>query len=249
MQNLEGVIPKKYHHVLDTILPGGEKWHGDEKIDCLRSCPFNGRCNGYGPFDLCTDKWGNVGTKPIVFGVIRHVLKYLNHYSHGDLAKSDVAIAGEMLNALDFPFDESMSPTDTRAIISVRLRQAEFKQNLYDMWDGCSLADQEVERKYLIASHIQPWAKSSDKDRVDGFNGLLLPPNYDYLFDKHLITFSDDGKMMFHDDTLQGIQVLYDVLGINRNAKLRQPLQQEHIRFLAEHREEFENVGKELAPR
>ena len=48
----------------------------------------------------------------------------------------------------------------------------------------------------LIASHIKPWCDSDMKERVDVNNGLLLCPNHDWLFDKGLITFNDDGSIM-----------------------------------------------------
>ena len=48
----------------------------------------------------------------------------------------------------------------------------------------------------LIASHIVPWRESNDKERTDKDNGILLSPLYDALFDKHLISFQDDGKII-----------------------------------------------------
>lgn len=49
----------------------------------------------------------------------------------------------------------------------------------------------------LIASHIKPWKESSGEEKTDKFNGLLLAPHYDKLFDKGLISFSDTGNIMF----------------------------------------------------
>jgi predicted restriction endonuclease len=48
----------------------------------------------------------------------------------------------------------------------------------------------------LIASHIKPWTKSNDEEKLDGFNGLLLAPHVDRLFDRGLMSFKDDGKML-----------------------------------------------------
>ena len=48
----------------------------------------------------------------------------------------------------------------------------------------------------MIASHIVPWRSSTDTERLDKENGILLSPLYDALFDKHLISFQDDGKIM-----------------------------------------------------
>ena len=47
----------------------------------------------------------------------------------------------------------------------------------------------------LIASHIKPWAVSSNKERLSVDNGLLLSATYDRLFDSGLITFDRQGKI------------------------------------------------------
>lgn len=43
------------------------------------------------------------------------------------------------------------------------------------------------------------WSESSDRERLDVNNGILLSPTYDALFDKHLISFADDGKIIISD--------------------------------------------------
>ena len=59
----------------------------------------------------------------------------------------------------------------------------------------------------MIASHIVPWRLSTDEERLDVDNGILLSPLYDALFDKHLISFKDDGKILIansiKDDNLK----------------------------------------------
>ena len=47
----------------------------------------------------------------------------------------------------------------------------------------------------MRASHIKPWSQSDDKEKLDGFNGLLLSPHVDHLFDKGFITFEDNGNL------------------------------------------------------
>lgn len=50
--------------------------------------------------------------------------------------------------------------------------------------------------KHLRASHIKPWKKSSDTEKLDGHNGLLLSPHVDHLFDRGFITFKDSGDLL-----------------------------------------------------
>ena len=50
--------------------------------------------------------------------------------------------------------------------------------------------------RMLIASHIKPWAVcESDEERVDKYNGLLLTPTFDRLFDQGFISFSNEGQI------------------------------------------------------
>lgn len=48
----------------------------------------------------------------------------------------------------------------------------------------------------LRASHIRPWRDSSNGERLDPSNGLLLAAHLDALFDSHLITFDDSGNLL-----------------------------------------------------
>ncbi|WP_237704111.1 HNH endonuclease [Planococcus donghaensis] len=46
--------------------------------------------------------------------------------------------------------------------------------------------------RLLIVSHIKPWSTSTNDERLDVHNGLLLCSNHDALFDKKLISFTDN---------------------------------------------------------
>lgn len=48
----------------------------------------------------------------------------------------------------------------------------------------------------LRASHIKPWRICDNNERLDPYNGLVLTPTYDVLFDKGLISFNDDGRLL-----------------------------------------------------
>lgn len=50
--------------------------------------------------------------------------------------------------------------------------------------------------EYLRASHCKPWRDSSDPERLDGENGLLLTPTIDHLFDRGFISFEARGQLL-----------------------------------------------------
>lgn len=90
----------------------------------------------------------------------------------------------------------SLSKTERDAIIKARIGQGLFRQRLIDHWGGCSISGFGM-FDCLVASHIKPWKDSSNEERLSVFNGLLLQPNYDKLFDKGYISFDGGGKIIY----------------------------------------------------
>jgi hypothetical protein len=86
--------------------------------------------------------------------------------------------------------------TEREQLGAARMGQGTFRTALIAFWGTCPIV--QVDHPELLrASHIKPWAKSSDPERLDPFNGLLLSPNLDLLFDRGLISFEDDGTLLF----------------------------------------------------
>jgi hypothetical protein len=87
------------------------------------------------------------------------------------------------------------STTETVRLAKQRIGQALFRQALMDYWGGaCAVTGLDVP-ELLRASHAKPWAKcDTDHERLDVFNGFLLAPHLDALFDQGLVTFSDSGE-------------------------------------------------------
>ena len=50
--------------------------------------------------------------------------------------------------------------------------------------------------EHLRASHCKPWRDSSNEERLNGENGLLLTPTIDHLFDRGFIGFDDGGDLL-----------------------------------------------------
>jgi predicted restriction endonuclease len=86
--------------------------------------------------------------------------------------------------------------TEAERLVIQRVGQNLFRAALLDYWQGrCCVTGLDVP-ELLRASHIKPWAIcDSDDERLDVFNGLLLAPHLDALFDTGLMTVGDDGKV------------------------------------------------------
>ena len=99
--------------------------------------------------------------------------------------------------------DSTLSVTEREAIVKARVGQGKFRDKLVDYWRGCSVSTFS-HFDLPIASHIMPWRDADNQQRLDVFNGLLLLPNYDKLFDKGYISFDDNGRIIYSryiDDT------------------------------------------------
>ena len=85
--------------------------------------------------------------------------------------------------------------TQKKQLVQARRGQGIFKANVRLNESACRMTGI-TDPALLIASHIKPWSKSSDFEKLDGCNGLLLSPHVDRLFDRGLISFDDDGTVL-----------------------------------------------------
>ena len=88
-----------------------------------------------------------------------------------------------------------IGPTQKQQLVQARRGQGIFKSNVRLNEKKCRITGVQ-DARLLIASHIKPWADSSDKEKLDGCNGLILSPHVDRLFDKGLISFENNGSIL-----------------------------------------------------
>lgn len=91
--------------------------------------------------------------------------------------------------------DASVSDTERSQLRKARLGQGKFRAKLEAKWGRCCITGCDI-REVLRASHIKPWKDCTNDERLDGDNGLLLVANIDALFDKGLISFTQDGSLI-----------------------------------------------------
>lgn len=85
--------------------------------------------------------------------------------------------------------------TTKEQLVKSRRGQGVFKANVRLNESGCRITGI-VDPAHLRASHIKPWSVSTDQEKLNGCNGLLLSPHLDHLFDKGYISFSDNGDVL-----------------------------------------------------
>lgn len=137
-----------------------------------------------------------------------------------------------------FPFTQfeaevaGLGDTEVERMVRQRVGQGFFRAALIDYWGRCPLTGV-TEPALLRASHIVPWAEcTSDAERLDVFNGLLLCAHWDAAFDAGLISFADDGTLLMKEGLDPAAAALLE-------APAPLPLAPGHRARLAWHRQRF----------
>jgi 5-methylcytosine-specific restriction protein A len=86
--------------------------------------------------------------------------------------------------------------TERKGLVTSRVGQGAYRKRIVHRWEYKCAVTGFNKLDILIASHIVPWAEANDNERLDVDNGLLLSPTYDALFDRNLISFEKDGKII-----------------------------------------------------
>src|SRR5690606_30569980 len=124
----------------------------------------------------------------------------------------------------------NMTETEKSRLVKTRGGQGDFRTRLIGYWQGCAVTGyQDV--SFLVASHIKPWRVSSNAEKLDHFNGLLLLPMLDKAFDTGFISFQKTGEILLSPQLSQ-----LDVLGIKGDMKIQ--LNASHVPYMEYHRDE-----------
>ncbi|HIF9263909.1 TPA: HNH endonuclease [Photobacterium damselae] len=127
--------------------------------------------------------------------------------------------------------DEGNISTTGLATVKTRIGQTIYRQKLLDYWNNkCAVTGLSI-TPLLMASHIKPWCVSNDEERLDKYNGLLLNPTLDKLFDQGYITFQNNGMI----EISPLISDSMESLDINPNLSIK--FEDEHNKYLQYHRE------------
>ena len=113
----------------------------------------------------------------------------------GKTSKSNITKRGSVSVSRKKKYQKP-NKTERKGLVSSRVGQGYYRQQIIEKWDGkCAILKTDI-LTILIASHIVRWSDCDDGERLDVENGILLSPTYDALFDKHFISFDDDGNIL-----------------------------------------------------
>jgi len=125
--------------------------------------------------------------------------------------------------------------TERQGLVTSRVGQGAYRKSIMHRWEyQCAVTDFDDPR-ILIASHIVPWKDATDEQRLDVDNGILLSPTYDALFDKHLISFENDGKIILSKEIEP---IAFEKIGVSGHERIRD-LSFGNKQYLDQHRNRF----------
>lgn len=129
--------------------------------------------------------------------------------------------------------------TDILRNIKTRVGQAKLRKNILSNYENrCALCNIDS-NTLLVASHIKPWSISSQQERIDPSNTLLLCHLHDGLFENGHLYFDDNLKVIYKDEAELNRQ------GIITNLVFRMPNNGiPNIRYIQDHRRKHQLIAK-----
>ncbi|NHV27587.1 hypothetical protein HAV18_15185 [Burkholderia sp. D-99] len=124
--------------------------------------------------------------------------------------------------------------TTKEQLVKSRRGQGLFKANVRLNERRCRVTKIE-DPAHLRASHIKPWRDSSDEEKLNGCNGLLLAPHVDHLFDKGAISFADNGDLLVSPLLDSSVLIAWGIPAVLNVG----PFNPEQAKFLLYHREKY----------
>jgi len=126
--------------------------------------------------------------------------------------------------------------TERTGLVTSRVGQGAYRKRIIHRWEYKCAVTGFNKLDILIASHIVPWCDSNDNERLDVDNGILLSPTYDALFDRNLISFENDGKIILSDAIDSNA---YKKIGVSGKERISNLSHHNH-KYLDRHRMSFQ---------
>lgn len=119
-------------------------------------------------------------------------------------------------------------------ISRAREGQGKYREQLLEQCRFCPFT-MITDERLLIASHIKPWAASIGLEKIDPYNGYILTPTYDKLFDRGFITFTEDRHIILSEFISPHT---WKLLGLKNDTFIKTlPMDDKRVKYLRFHHE------------
>lgn len=155
--------------------------------------------------------------------------KYIQWGENVDEVVETITAIDKEINALP------LQGLEKEAVRKERINQGKFRELLLRTQKECIVCGLH-NKSLLTASHIKPWSVSSPDERLDSNNGLMMCPSHDKLFDRNLISFTENGDIMI-SKTLSDD----DCIKLNVNPNMHISISEGAKKYLDYHRKKFQD--------
>lgn len=149
-------------------------------------------------FDLGKPTQTSYPRKRFCTAAIRQLAEFIRNVCVSDATRfaTDSVYDGRVVSSkLLERFKINVNNTEKERTVKKRIGQDIFRSILLNIYGSkCCLTGIDIP-EVLRASHIIPWAEC-EETRLNPQNGLCLSATYDAAFDKHLITFDENFRMV-----------------------------------------------------
>ena len=129
------------------------------------------------------------------------------------------------------PLVPLITSTESEVKTKIRVGQSKFREKLEPIWqNACPICGIRL-RDTLRASRAKPWKDSTNEERLDPYNGILLCCNHDSLYNKGYISFNAKGKILISEKIEEKD---YDRFLLNTDIKI--PTEVEHKPYFNWHK-------------
>lgn len=133
---------------------------------------------------------------------------------------------------------DGVPETQRVQLVKARVGQGIFRSLVLLKHPACRVTGV-ADKRLLRASHIKPWKDSSNFERLDGNNGIMLSPHVDALFDQGLMSFEDNGRAIYRNDLKKEVLDRW-VIPSSQGASSFNSSQRSYLKL---HRERLEVIG------
>lgn len=179
----KGIAPKSHLDVIAPLLPHKHSPIQASTGNGNQGCYLAALSHDLGMFLVDLAEWP-LGTSPD--DVVSALADSTDEIEH-QIRQSDV-----------------LTTTEKRQLVRSRRGQGLFRVRAIALGARCCLTGVD-DVSLLTASHIKPWRDSTNQERLDGHNGLMLAPHVDRLFDRGLISFGASGEVIFISDAVRSV--------------------------------------------
>ena len=155
-------------------------------------------------------------------------------------AEEQLELAIEVIRRTEHnPLINLIAETELAARLKMQQGKEQHRHNMLPLWEGrCALCGTGL-NVLLNASSSKPWKDSTDQERINPFNGVLLCRNHDAMYQHGLIAF--DGKGRVHISK-QISEEDYDVNGLASLNKIS--VKKENLPFFRWHKKHLFSAGQ-----